>query len=341
LLSVLQTEQQFLIDQLDRQFVKNRPALRRALENNLLGVVNDIKAISQTSATDAKSAATAAAQAANEADSALLDALSQRREDAQRRIDAASDTPGVQDDIRRQNQLQALIKQQIQKIRDRVKDEQARKDAIRTLRIALIASRVEEDKLREQQRADAQARIAEGINLDIAFAETIGNVNREVAARERLIALLRKQQAKVKKGTTEWKRLRNDIAEQQQAIKDAREQNQKTKEEGKTFSQQAFEFLQTQQGFAANLFGNLIPGFATAGLVGNTATATQGTTDVGAGVQQSGALRAAETRGVKPVQVDTTNHLLRQILAALQGRHTTPPEAARNRRSGSAAYDTQ
>ena len=38
IVSTLEAEQQFLIQQLDRQFVKNRPALRRALENALLGV---------------------------------------------------------------------------------------------------------------------------------------------------------------------------------------------------------------------------------------------------------------------------------------------------------------
>jgi hypothetical protein len=39
------------------------------------------------------------------------------------------------------------------------------------------------------------------------------------------------------------------------------------------------------------------------------------------------------------VQVDTTNALLRQILAALQGRHTQPPEARYQRHEQRAAFD--
>lgn len=354
LLAVLQAEQDFLIQQLDRQFVQNRPALRDALQNSLLGVTNDIEAISKSGASDAKSAAALAARAASEADRALLEALGQRREDAQRKIAAASDTPGVQDDIRRQNTLQALIKIQIQKIRARIKDEQARKDAIRALRIALIASRQEEERLRQEQVAAAVAAQQETINLDITFAETTGNVNREVAARERLIALLRKQQAKVKKGTIEWKRLRNEIAEQQQAIKEAREQNEKGKEETNNFAQQAFEFLQTQQGFASNLLGNLIPGFATGGLVGGgggAAATTPGGAFPGAlspeehgfgpGLAAESALAGSRDRGVRPVQVDTTNQLLRAILRSLQNLNGRAghPEARYNRDVANAHMD--
>ena len=342
ILSVLESEQQFLIAQLDRQFVKNRPALRRSLENALLGVTNDIKAISETGATQAKSAAVAAAKTASDADSALLQALTNRREDVQRQIAAASETPGIQDDIRRQNSLQALIKLQIQKIRARVKDEEARKDAIRQLRIALIASRQEEQKLRQEQVAEAAAAQQTSIELDISFAQTTNNISREVAARQRLIALLKKQQAHVKKGTTEWKQLRNEIAEQQQAIREARQQNEDAKKEGKTFSQSAFEFLQTQQGFAANLLGNLIPGFATAGLVGGANTATQPERRFQTGIEGEVALSSSRDRGVRPIQVDTTNAILRGILAALTNLNgkAAHPEARYQKQASGGMMDT-
>ena len=144
-------------------------------------------------------------RARNDADRAFLDTLGTRRDDAGRRASAAAETEGVADDIRAQDRIQALIKQQITKVRARIADEQTRKAAIRELRLALISSRQEEDALRAQQRADVAARREEGISLDIAFAETTGNVQREIAARQRLITLLKKQQAAVKKGTNEWK----------------------------------------------------------------------------------------------------------------------------------------
>jgi len=293
-----------------------------------------------------RSAAEAAAAASQEADQALLEALGQRREDVQRRISAASETPGLQDDIQRQNQLQALIKQQIIKIRERVKDEKARKEAIRELRIALIASRAEEEKLRQEQLANQIAAQQESLNLDITFAQTTNNVAREVAARQRLIALLKKQQSHVKKGTLEWKRLRNEIAEQQQAIADAQKQNEKGKEQGKTFAQSAFEFLQAQQGFASNLLGNLIPGFATGGLVGNTSPSGQGPAQGLKAPQDrvniASQVAGARDRNVRPVQVDTTNQLLRQILRVLEVTHTRlgHPEAHHNRHIANAQMDT-
>jgi hypothetical protein len=103
-----------------------------------------------------------------------------------------------------------------------------------------------------------------------------------------------------------------------------------------------FEFLQKTQGFASNLLGNLIPGFATAGLVGN-ASATAGqitdprTAMLGDDVVTGNRLN---DRGVRPVQVDTTNMLLRQILRAVSGANTKPPEIVQNWRTAFAELDT-
>jgi TP901 family phage tail tape measure protein len=337
LLSVLQDEQAFLEAQLQRDFVKRRPGLQRQLENALFGVVQDIASISAAGAADAKSAAADAAKAIKEADQVLLDALSQRREDFQRRISSAGDTEGLQDDIRRQDQFQALIKIQIAKIRARIKDEQARKEAIRELRIALIASQQEEAALRQQQAQERAAAKQEGINLDIQFAEITGNVAREIAARQRLIGLLRKQQAAVKKGTAEWKRLRNEIAAQKAAIKDARGEAEDEKKSGKTAQQFFFEQLQAQQGFASNLLGNLITG-PTAGLVGVPSPTTPGAT-------VDKAARTAETQRTGPTsgQANTTNTLLERILDQL--RHLNGeqdhPEATHQRRVGRGSMDNQ
>lgn len=341
ILAVLQQEQDFLEQQLQRQFVRNRPALRRRLEQALLGVVNDIASIQRQGAAETKRAVDDAERAQREADQALLDLLSNRRADAERKAAAAGQTTGLQDDIRAQDRIQALIKIQIAKIRAQVKDEQTRKSAIRELRIALIASRQEEDALRKARAEQAAARKDEIQNLNIQIAEERGNKSAIERAIQTRIDTLNKQikaakgdQVKVKQLILERERLKNQLEELNKTQQDATDQ-------GKTFAQQAFEFAQSLQGFSANLLGNLIPGFATGGLVGGSQpTAREVPSDVGAGVRQAGVLQAAETRGVRPVQVDTTNAILRQILAAIQGRPTSPPEIAENRRTGSAVFDT-
>jgi hypothetical protein len=45
-------------------------------------------------------------------------------------------------------------------------------------------------------------------------------------------------------------------------------------------------------------------------------------------------------RGVRPVQVDTTNMLLRQILRTLNGKANNPPEIQQNWRTAFAELDT-
>lgn len=287
-----------------------------------------------------KAAADAATRARLEADRALLDALSNRREDADRRAAAAAQTTSLSDDIRAQDRIQALIKQQIQKIRDLVKDERTRKEAIRELRQALIDSRREEDELRRQRAEQAAAQKAESINLDIEFAETTGNVAREVAARLRLIALLKKQQAAVKKGTLEWRRLRNEIAEQQAAIKEAQGQAQDGNDEGNRAAEFFFEQLQAQQGFAANLLGNLIPRDATGGLVGVPSPAAAVVPDVGAVIgATAGAAQGRSMSAPTSGQVSTTNEILLRILQQLKGLNSSAsaPEAVYQKKMGAAS----
>lgn len=338
LLSVLAAEQEFLQAQLDRQFVKNRPALRRQLERALLGVTNDIAAIQRQGAADTKAVAQDAARAQQEADQALLATLANRRDDVERAGEQAEIEGNLNTAIQFENRLQALIKKQIQKVRDQIADEKARAAAVRQLRLALIASRQEEDALRQERAEEAAARKAEAINLDIDFAETIGNVDREIAARQRLIALLRKQQAAVKKGSNEWKRLRNAIAEQQQAIKEARGQAQEGQDDGRSAQQFFFEQLQAQQGFAANLLGNLITG-PTEGLVGVPSPAVP---DVGARIgaevgAATGRAQIGPTAGQTNTEIDILLRIL-QEMRRLNGSYDAP-EAINQKKSGSGSMD--
>lgn len=218
----------------------------------------------------------------------------------------------------------------------------------------------------QQQIRDA---ITEGIQLDIEFANVSGNIAGEIRARQRLIAALKKQQSQVRRNSNEWKRLRNEIAAEQKAIEELRKQ---TSERNDKFAQLAFEFLQKQQGFAANLLGNLIPSAATSGLVGGFsvpvatpgATGTQGASpfqplgsgplgtrgafpegrpraEIDQGLGAEAAFAKAEgagpTRGQATVELD----LLRQILRTLQEIRSgkAHPEAREGKSRGSAVMD--
>lgn len=305
-----------------------------AVNNEILNIQAEQRSRAQQIVDERNRAAEDAARAQAEADRNFIDALASRREDANRRAGAAADTASLNDDIRAQDRIQALIKIQIQKIRDQIKDEQTRRNAIRELRIALIESRREEEALRQERAQAAAAARQEAINLDIEFAEITGNTAREIAARQRLIALLRKQQAAVKKGTAEWKRLRNEIAQQQQAIKDARGEAEQDADQGKSAQQFFFEQLQAQQGFASNLLGNLITG-PTEGLVG--VPSPPGRTISLAARVQEGRQAGGPTAG----QANVTNDILLRILQQLKlfNGATATPEADNNRRSSSAVMD--
>jgi hypothetical protein len=75
--------------------------------------------------------------------------------------------------------------------------------------------------------------------------------------------------------TLQYKEIRNEIAAQTAAINDITKEKQK-QNIAQSISRSAFEFLQTQQGFASNLLGNLIPSGATGGLVGGSRGAVAG-----------------------------------------------------------------
>src|SRR4029077_5648907 len=99
-----------------------------------------------------------------------------------------------------------------------------------------------------------------------------------------------------------------------------------------------------------NLLGNLIPGFATAGLVGGqTGTGDGGLRQVAGGfeqprgsVQSSAAVASSRERGVRPVQVDTTNAILRRILSTLQNLNgkAAHPEARYQKQTSGGMMDT-
>ena len=305
---------------------------------DLANVRQEIQSLLDQRAQDTERAANDAEQARSKADSAFLDLLQGKRDARERFISQAEGTKSLKDDIILRLRFVNLLNKQIENIRKTVTDAKVRASVIAGLTAQLVQIGNELKNLRKAQREalvaaaeERQQRIEQSVQLDIDFAQITGNRSAEIRARQRLITLLKKELKEVKKGTNAWKELRNAIAEQQQAIKDAQEQNKQT---GQTVQQSQFSFLQTQQGFAANLLGNLIPGFATGGLVGGSGQQSAG--DLRQSAEGAGAL--TRDRGVRPVQVDTTNAILRRILAALNnlnGRASHPEARYQNRVAGS------
>jgi len=311
-----------------------------------------IRGIDDQLAADAKSAADDAKQKRDERDQAFLDLLGLGRDRAQQKVTNAQATEGLQDDIGSNRKLKALINTQIASIKARLKAgtiaAKAAAAAIRELRLAVNGIDREITALNKQRQERIAERAAERIDLDIEFASITENVNAEIAARRRKITQLIKLKNEVKKGSIAYKQYRNAIAEQIKAIKDLTKT--KDQETDATAAMQ-FAFLQRQQGFAANLLGNLIPMGATSGLLG-------GTTGTGGGGSPTDPLRQVaggfeQPRGASKLPKPGTagpggpsrggqasqTHLLREILRVLNNiyRGTGHPEAHHRRRTNPSA----
>jgi hypothetical protein len=315
-----------------------------ALNSTRKQIASEQASAAQKTASEAARRQREAEQAQREADDKFLQAQEDARVRQERQVVQAGDTDGLKNDIREQKELRALIVKQIAEIKASSVSEKAKQDALRELRRERDAST---DEIKRLQRADKEARDAareEFLDAREAFAQSVFDLtgNRspllKVIAAQLKAAIQVKNQAK--KGSLEWLRAKTEINE---LLLQRKELLKQVQEDARSTQSLGFEFLQRQQGFAANLLGNLIPGFATGGLVGNVSTQAP-ITDPGLGfaaeVPTANQLNAANARGVRPVQVDTTNALLRQILAALNGRQTTPPEIQQNRNMARAAFDT-
>ncbi len=223
--------------------------------------------------------------------------------------------------------MKALVLRQIAAVKERISVEGGRVEAITALRGILNQINATTAGLIKQQqdaRKQQQANLVASASADVDLAQITGNRQAEISARERVIAQLRKEQALTKKGTLEWKQLRNDIAAQNKAIADLNAEKKKQKD---LFGQASFDFLQAQQGFASNLLGNLIPSGATGGLVGGAAGSP-----VQAGLTpQAGFAAASAQTGPTAGQAQTTNGLLGAVLQQLKILNGTQdaPEASR------------
>lgn len=258
-------------------------------------------------------------------------------------------------------QIKKLYQQRIRELLEALAEAKKGTDAARRIKLELVNTRQELEDL-----------VGQSFQLDIEFAQTTKNQRAEVAARRRYIAYLQERQRHVKRGTLEWKRLRNLIAEQQAAMEEAADAQRDL------FHEMSFEFLTRQQGFAANLLSNLLPGGISAATVyggaagprqvakppGTGTTAITGAEGFGGGLGEAlirerqragrgtgaygdapspgGAVAAAGERGGTPAQFATIIHLLTQIAHALgvQNKRARHPEAKNSASAGGSAMDT-
>lgn len=331
----------------------------------IASILSEQKSKAEAAAADAKDKASKIAAAQQERDDALVSALSSEQARREAKVQAASSTEALADDIRANIALRNFFRRAIEEVQKRIQQVRAEgratrqlRDELQTLRLAKAEVRREIEALRreaKQQRAETRV---ESAQLDVELASITSatdeersraSINREIRARQRLITALKKAQALTRRGTIEWKRLRNEIAQEQQAIRDLKKQTADAQKDAASFQQQAFQFLTEQQGFASkeagNLLGVAIPGQDTGFTTGATTFEPPSTTTTGGGVrprvprgadiatsatgvgkvaQAARDLRAGQGRGATTAQMNVlikvarrTNDLLTDIKAGI------------------------
>lgn len=367
LVAVLREEQAFLQAQLQREIVQKQPGLKRQIEAALLGVINDLAGIAKDQKQAAEDRADKIKQDQKEAAQNVVDSFNTAERKALNAQIRAEQTEGLRDDIATSKALLALYNKQKTEAKKRIKDAETLaafladvNQKIFQLEIGIAQDQKSlRQQIRQEQR-EARDRIIESIELDVELAEINENTNREIALRRKLIKALEDQIKHEKGNTLRIKELRNEIARQKQAIRELQQEEKGRADAGRRLQ---FEFLQRQQGFAANLLGNLIPLGNVAGLVGNVQISGLGTDDdivtsgprigrPGSGIPRpgvpggAGGINAAmavgsvdgqppgPTRGQGTAQIE----LLRRIVRLLEDIKTgdTAPEAKRAKKLGGA-----
>jgi hypothetical protein len=250
----------------------------------------------------------------------------QREQDKQDAFDAQVALAEAEGNTKLQIQL---INTRIAGINREIAAGKAEGAALNKLKTDRASLQQQREDLQDQGRSDREA-------LGQSIFDLTGNKNPLLKALDAEIADTRRDIAAAKKAGDSTVALQTELNGFLLKRKNLLKETADKAKEG--FS--GFEFLQKTQGFAANLLGNLIPGFATSGLVGNQAPITDPGLGFQAEVPFGNQLDRANERGVRPVQVDTTNALLRQILRTLNGKANNPPEIQQNWRTAFAELDT-
>lgn len=344
-------------ERIDRILASQRAPRGSALENLLnerASITREIQSIQEQQASEKEAAARRIERAQSDADAAFLASLDVSEGRLRNRALEASATEALGDDIRAQVALRSFFRRSIEEVRKTVRDAQDRARAIAGLTRDLISANAEvarlQEEVRQERRRERQAareRERESLQLDIQLAETTGRTGAERRAREREIEFLQEQIRQTRRGSLQRKKL---LLELRRAQKELNELTNETKATD-TSARQFFDFLQTMQGFTANLLGNTIPLTATAGLVGRpspTAATRPISTTPGADgaferavAAEGGAAEGRSRMGPTGGQVSTTNDILLRILTQLKSlnRAADSPEAIYQRKVQTSTMD--
>jgi len=365
----------------ERQLARPQDAKQQKLTtkaaNQLSETVAQIKSITAAQTAAVKQKADDIAKLQKEASDAVLKVFAATEQRILNKQIVAAQSTTLKDDIAVGKALLALYDKQKANALKMLKDKETLAAFLEATnqKIFQVGLKIAEDKkalaqsIRQQARENREKAV-EGIELDIELAVINENRQREIQLRRKLINALEDQINHEKGNTLKIKQLRNEIARQKQAIKDAKDE---LTDRNNLFQQLSFQFLTAQQGFAANVFGNLIPG----GVFGSTvagrlaggggsggASGTgpnisgtgsreqilgidkrlKGVPGVGGSIESAAQSNAAGTiPGPTRGQATTEIELLRQILRAIQhlNEKTKHGESKKVQTAGGAANDTQ
>ena len=223
----------------------------------LISVNSQIESIQDSIRAEEERHAAEIEAARADAHQATLDGLGIEEQRLQNQELAASLTAGLADDIRRTEALRDFYAKQ-------ARNQQLTEAERLRFQGLFLSTRARLGSLRQQQReaareeAQAERDAREQIlrdNLELAQLNDRSTSDDERALR-RLIQFLRKQ---AKNRELSLQQRRAYLLEQRRAEAQLRDLLGEAKEQGQSFAQTAFEFLQAQAGFAAQLAGNLLP----------------------------------------------------------------------------------
>lgn len=251
-------------------------AARAAAQDDVERIQEEIKASGEATIK-------AAEEAANERDSQgqrYVNAILEGRRATllQRKITSAGLSETLNDDLKTNKIWLNFLRNQKKVILARLKAIGASKQVIEEAMRAISDLIFDTTNTVKQLSKDIADNVAEAqeilnsvifqkIDLRIRIAQAREDVAAEIRLRRQRLALITKELIKLKhqnkKNTLAWLELKAAQVEEIAAIEDLQKQ---VNDRNNAFAELSFSFLQTQQGFAANLLSNLLP----IGAIGNT-----------------------------------------------------------------------
>lgn len=327
-----------------------RERIRNQILPELEGVNNEINAIIAQQAADARALADDAERARDERDRNIIDAIGGRESKRRNAVIRAQATATLKDDIQAQIALRNFYRSAIEEVRKTVTDAKQAAQIISSLIADQIranqeieAARQQLKEQRQQERQEARERRRERLSLNVQIAEATGNQSAEIRARNAEIEFLKEQIRQTRRGSLQRKRLILELRQAQAELKELQQAGEQTGDARKQAAEFFFSQLQAQQGFAANLLGNLITG-PTAGLVGVPSPGRDTVNRPDLESRTSAEVSAATGRGqIGPTggQANTEISVLGKILQELRKLNGSydAPEAIHQKKVGAGNMD--